>query len=255
MTYKRKEIIGDCTLYLGDCLEVMPEIGIVDHIICDPPYESIIHENNKKLSNGRHLKDKRNPFNSFGFDSVDNIREDFCNLVKCNGWLIAFCIAEGVKPWEIAINNAGLKYKRPCIWIKPDGMPQFNGQCPGLGFEMFVTAWCGKGHSKWNGGGKHGIYTYPKDSTNKQTEHPTEKPIKLMSALVKDFTNENDIILDPFMGSGTTIEACLKLNRKAIGIEKNEKWFDAACKRIESASKQDDIFFNYNKMQQVKLDL
>lgn len=158
--YKRKEIIGDCTLYLGDCLEVMKELDRVDHVVSDPPYEALVHENNKKLSKGRALKDKRNPFKEWDFEAVDTIREDICLNVKklSKGWFIAFCIVEGVKPWEIEINKSGIKYKRTCLWIKPDGMPQFNGQCPGIGYECFVTGWAGTGHSKWNGGGKHGVY-------------------------------------------------------------------------------------------------
>lgn len=238
----RKEIIGECTLYCGDCLEIMPTLGKVGHVICDPPYEAIIHENNKKLSKGPSLRDKRNPFNDFGFSSVDLIRDDFCRNINASGWLIAFCIGEGIKSWEQAINGAGHKYKRACLWIKPDGMPQFNGQCPGIGYECFVTAWCGSGHSKWNGGGKHGIYTFSKDSTNKASNHPTEKPIKLMEALVRDFTNHEETILDPFMGSGTTGVACVKLGRKFIGIESEPKYFDVACRRIEEAYKQPDLF-------------
>jgi site-specific DNA-methyltransferase (adenine-specific) len=237
-----KEHIGDCTLYLGDCLEIMPILDKVSHVICDPPYESLIHNLSKKLSKNGSLKDKRNPFNEFCFQSIDNIREQFVKSINADGWLIAFCIAEGVKPWEQAINGAGLKYKRPCLWIKPDGMPQFNGQCPGLGYECFVTAWCGAGHSKWNGGGKHGIYTFPKDSTNKYSTHPTEKPIKLMQALVSDFSNRTETILDPFMGSGTTGVACAKMGRKFIGIELDEGYFDIACKRIEEAYQQPDMF-------------
>jgi len=240
----RKEIIGDCTLYQADCLEVMEILDIVDHVICDPPYESALHDMNKKLATGRQLRNKRNPFNEFDFQSIDEIRDPFVRSIKANGWLIAFCIAEGIKPWEVAINAAGFKYKRPCLWIKPDGMPQFNGQCPGLGYECFITAWCGQGHSKWNGGGKHGIYTYPKDSTNKSSKHPTEKPIKLMEALVRDFTSHGQTILDPFMGSGTTGVACVKLGRKFIGVEIEQKYFDIACKRIEQAYKQPDLFIS-----------
>lgn len=256
--YRRKEIIGDCTLYLGDSLEIMPDLGVFDHIICDPPYEAIIHENNKKLSAGGQLKDKRNPFKEWDFDCVDDIRAPFCELAKekSRGWFIAFCIAEGVAKWEFQINESKMKYKRTCLWIKPDGMPQFNGQCPGIGYECFVTAWSGSGHSKWNGGGKHGIYTFPKDSSSKTSikdksgkiiTHPTEKPIKLMCEIIKDFTNHSEAILDPFMGSGTTGVACVKLGRKFTGIELDEKYFDIACKRIEEAYKQPDLFIEQPK--------
>ena len=242
MSWKRREVIGDCVLYLGDCLEVMGTLPTVDHIVCDPPYEELVHSANKKLAAGRILDNKRNPFNDFGFDSIDSIRENFVNLIKARGWFVAFCTAEGVAKWADVINESDIKYKRPCIWIKPDGTPQFNGQMPGMGYECFVTAWCGPGASKWNNGSKHGIYTFSKDSPNKASKHPTEKPIKLMRAIIKDFTNEGEYILDPFMGSGTTGAACAQMGRKFVGIELDEKYFDVACKRIEEAYKQPDLF-------------
>lgn len=237
----RKEVIGDCTLYHGNSLDLMESIGVVDHVICDPPYESIVHENNKRLSTGGPLKDKRNPFAVWDFESVEKIRDPFIEKIKCNGWFIGFCIVEGVKAWEETIRKYNLKYKRTCLWIKPDGMPQFNGQCPGIGYECFVTAWRGKGHSKWNGGGKHGVY-YCNKGDNRYGGHPTEKPVKLMAEIIRDFTNENETVFDPFMGSGTTGVACVKINRKFIGIELNEKYFDLSCKRIEEAYNQPDMF-------------
>jgi len=245
----RKEVIGDCTLYLGDCLDVMPTLNTVDHVICDPPYEALVHEKNKRLSTGGQLKDKRNPFTAWGFEAVDEIRKPFCAAVKkiSNGWFIGFCIIEGVKPWELEINQSGMKYKRACLWIKPDGIPQFNGQCPGTGYECFVTAWAGIGHSKWNGGGKHGVY-YCNKGDQRYGGHPTEKPIKLMAEIIKDFTAHGETILDPFMGSGTTGVACVKLGRKFIGIELDEKYFDIACKRIEEAYRQPDMFIEPPKV-------
>ena len=243
MTYKRKEVIGDCTLYLGDCLEVMPTLGKVDHVVCDPPYEDHVHKSSVKLAKNGSLRDKRNPFNEFDFQSIDNIRDKaiYCIERLCDGWFIAFCTIEGTAMWANALNQSSIKYKRPCLWIKPDGMPQFNGQCPGLGCEAFTVSWAGVGVSKWNGGGKHGIYTHSKGK-DRFGGHPTEKPVALMSDIINDFTNQSQTILDPFMGSGTTGVACVKLGRKFIGIELDEKYFDIACKRIEEAYRQSDMF-------------
>jgi DNA modification methylase len=72
--------------------------------------------------------------------------------------------------------------------------------------------------------------------------HPTEKPVELMRLFVEQSSNENDIVFDPFMGIGTTGFACQKSNRKFIGIEIEQKYFDIACKRIEEASRQKDLF-------------
>lgn len=246
----RTEIIGDCTLYPGDCLEIMPTLGKVDHIICDPPYEKEAHRKDRRVQKKSGIVAE-----ALDFDMItEDIRQQVCNLSKkiSEGWFIAFCQAEGVAPWRDCIESAEIKYKAPMIWIKPDGMPQFNGQHAGMGYESMVSAWCGKGRSKWNGGGKHGVYTFPKDSANKTSvakdekgkpiTHSTEKPIRLMEALVRDFTDPTQTILDPFMGSGTTLVACAKLGRKGIGIELEEKYFDIACRRVEEAYLQTDMF-------------
>lgn len=255
MTKKfREEVIGDSRLILGDCLDVMKDIGTVDHIITDPPYEEFLHQSNKKNTQMR-LKDGSTPFNDFGFDSIEDIREPFLSLVDARGWLLAFCVVEGVYRWSEAIKQAGLKYKRACIWIKPDGTPQFNGQCPGVGYECFVAAWCGAGISRWNGGGKHGTYTVNKASHDKASTHPTEKPVKLMDTLVFDFTNTGDVVLDPFMGSGTTGVSCVKAGRRFIGIEMDEKHFDVACKRIEEAYNQPDMFMVKEEKKQKQTEL
>ena len=243
MTYKRKEVIGDCTLYLGDCLEVMPTLGRVDHVVCDPPYEESLHKSKNSLrgpvrvDNGPDLK-------GLDFDSIDNIRDQIVQSASeiCAGWFIAFCTIEGVAKWADSINESSMKYKRGCLWIKPDSTPQLNGQGPAQGAECFVSAWNGQGHAKWNAGGKRGVYTHNTNQPDRTGLHPTEKPIPLMREILRDFTNQNEIILDPFMGSGTTGVACVKLGRKFIGIELDEKYFDIACKRIEEAYRQSDMF-------------
>jgi DNA modification methylase len=161
-----------------------------------------------------------------------------------NGWFIAFCTLEGIAKWADAIQLHGsLKYKRPCLWIKPDAMPQFSGDCPGIGAEGFVTAWCGSGRSKWNAGGKKGVYTHLKGGITRDGGHPTEKPISLMREILDDFTNVNQIVLDPFMGSGTTGVACVQLGRKFIGIELEPKYFQIACRRIGDELKRPRLDF------------
>lgn len=244
MTY-REEIIGDARLILGDCLEILPTLGRVDHVICDPPYESAIHKSNKELAQGRALRDKRNPFRAFGFDGIDNIRSAVVSAASAasSGWFIAFCTIEGIAKWADEIGkHDGIKYKRPCLWIKPDAMPQFAGDCPGIGAEGFVTAWCGAGRSKWNAGGKKGVYTHAKGGGDRHGDHPTEKPVSLMCEVVADFTVFGQTIADPFCGSGTTGVACAKLGRKFIGIEIEPKYFDIACRRIEEAYRQPRLF-------------
>ncbi|MGL5736613.1 MAG: DNA-methyltransferase, partial [Beijerinckiaceae bacterium] len=148
---------------------------------------------------------------------------------------LAFCTVEGTWEWAQAVNASPMKYKRACAWVKPDSTPQLNGQGPAQGYECFVTAWAGTGHAKWNAGGKRGVYTHLVNNPDRTGLHPTEKPVSLMAEILTDFTNEGQLIADPFMGSGTTGVAAVRMGRRFIGIEKDPRYFDLACKRIEAA--------------------
>jgi len=236
---QRVEIIGRATLIEADCRDVLPLLS-VDHVISDPPYEAVMQNKWGVLS--RNAPSSHVRHEELGFDAIDDIREAVAQGIfsACSGWAILFCMAEGVRAWRDCIEATGAKYKRAMVWVKPDAMPQFNGQGPSVGHEMMVAAWYGKGHSSWNGGGKPGVFTYNKNTVG--SEHPTQKPLPLMKRLVELFTNEGQTILDPFMGSGTTGVAAVQMGRDFIGIEREEKYFDIACKRIEDAQRQGDLF-------------
>lgn len=230
--------IGDCRLYQGNCLTVMEALELVDHTISDPPYEAIMH---KAKAAARKLRiDGGVEIKALDFESIDDIRAPFTALAatKTTGWFIAFCAPEGVKPWADEINPSAMKYKRACVWIKPDSTPQMNGQGPAMGAENFVCAWAGKGFAKWNAGGKRGVYNHPCNPPDRDGRHPTEKPWRLMAEILTDFTNAGQTILDPFMGSGTTLVACAKTGRKGIGIEQDPTYFQVACERVEKAIAQ-----------------
>jgi DNA modification methylase len=232
------EQIGDATLYLGDCLEILPTLGPVDAVISDPPYERHMHDAKAKRRTIR--TDGQKDQDPIDFASIEDIRQQFCHLAKdiCGGWFLAFCTPEGVAPWRDAIAAAGMRYKRACVWVKPDSAPQFNGQGPAMGAENFVAAWAGKGHSRWNGGGRRGVFTHNSKQPTRTGLHPTEKPVPLMSELVSLFTDPLDVVIDPFMGVGTTGIACAQTVRKFIGIEISEKYFDIACRRLEQEYSQ-----------------
>jgi DNA modification methylase len=217
----------------------LPTLGPVDHFISDPPYEADAHRKDRRITG----KNRGTIATAFSFDAIDGIREEIAaKMVSgCRGWLLAFCMAEGVAPWRDAIEAAGAKYKRAMVWIKPDAMPQFNGQGPAAGFESIVAAWCGSGYSRWNGGGRPGTFYHNKNVGGKH-EHETQKPVPLMSELVDLFSNPGDLICDPFMGSGTTGVSAVALGRHFTGIEAEERYFDIACRRVAEAMKQQDLF-------------
>jgi site-specific DNA-methyltransferase (adenine-specific) len=239
----RTEVIGDATLYLGDCLEVLPTLGRVDHVICDPPYSNVVHD-----TRGRRGGDLRNDggpdLERLGFAAITGTQGQVSELVAeiCEGWFLAFSDIFALPGWRDSVLSAGAKSKSVCIWIKPDCAPQFNGQKPATGFECIGVFWCGDGFSKWNAGGKRGVYTHLTNPSSRHGGHPTEKPVSLMRELLGDFTNAGQTICDPFMGSGTTGVAALQLGRKFIGIELDPGYFDIACKRIEQAWKQPRLF-------------
>ncbi len=234
------------TLYLGDCRGILPTLGKTGHVIGDPPYEAVMQDKWGALS--RNAPSSHVRYEALTFGSIDDIRSEVA-LRACQvsaGWLIFFCMAEGVRAWRDALEAAGARYKRAMVWHKPDAMPQFNGQGPSVGFEMMVAAWCGEGHSRWNGHGRPGTFTHNKNTPG-GSEHETQKPLPLMKELVELFTSPGETICDPFMGSGTTGIAAVKLGRKFTGIEIQTRHFDIACRRISEALKQPDLFIESPK--------
>jgi DNA modification methylase len=107
-------------------------------------------------------------------------------------------------------------------------MPQMSGDRPSVGFEPCTIAHA-QGPMRWNGGGRQALWTYNTAKGYNRPDHPCPKPEALMSHLVTDFTDDGDTILDPFMGSGTTLVAAKRLGRKAIGIELEEKYCEIAA--------------------------
>ena len=196
---------------------------------------------NAKASAARIIRtDGRTDIKSLDFDCIDDIRDDVAGLIAdvCDGWSLIFCTPVGVGRWADAINATTAKYKRACIWVKPDSTPQLNGQGPAMGYENVIASWCGSGKSKWNAGGKRGVYTHLTNPKDRHGVHPTEKPLRLMKELLADFTNEGDLICDPFMGSGTTGVACAQMGRKFVGVELNRNYFDI-CLLYTSPSPRD----------------
>lgn len=236
---ERVEVIGRATLIQADCRDALPLLS-VDHVISDPPYEAVMQNKWGVLS--RNARSSHVRHETLAFDAIDEIREAVAQGIfsACNGWAILFCMAEGVRAWRDCIEATGAKYKRAMVWVKPDAMPQFNGQGPSVGHEMMVAAWYGEGLSAWNGGGKPGVFTYNKNTIGAQ--HPTQKPLPLMKRLVGLFSNPDQTICDPFMGSGTTGVAAVQMGRDFIGIELDPGYFDIAVRRIEDAQRQGDLF-------------
>jgi hypothetical protein len=249
------ETIGDCTLYLGDCREILPTLGRVHHVLTDPPYGADAHAGGHRILSIVGTKRRDTIAAPLSFSSLSDDTMHFVSQYcadYCDGWGLAFCQVEMVGDWRKSFESAGARWARGMAWVKPDSSPQLSGDRPAQGFESIALAWCGSGRSVWNGGGKRGVFVMSKHDPGMghgglKNEHETQKPVKLMSELVHLFSANAQTILDPFMGSGTTGVACVKLGRKFIGIEIDERYFDIACRRIEEAYKQPDLFVEQEK--------
>ena len=230
----RVEQIGDATLYLGDCRDILPALGRVDAVISDPPYGD--SETHASHLSSITLRDGTPAGQALGFSgiSADELVAHARSWTSLAArWVVFSC------EWKHAhrLDEAGLLV-RLGIWRKPDGAPQFTGDRPGTGWEAIAI--CHRpGRKRWNGGGRHAVWTIPKGIGD---GHPTQKPVPLAMQFVQDFTEPGETVLDPFMGSGTTGVACAKLGRKFIGIEIEPKYFDIACRRIEQSYRQPDMF-------------
>ncbi len=227
----RKEVIGDCTLWLGDCREIMPMVGKVDAVITDPPYSANTHEM-AKTNKGKGHGSKLVTFEALGAGEFAEV-VDLC-LGAARGWVVMTCDYQHAADF---VRHE--KFIRLGAWVKPNPMPQVSADRPGQGFETVLILHSGGVAKAWNRGGGSGVWTVPVHSG---AEVPTQKPLRLLSAFVTDFTAPGQVILDPFLGSGTTAVAAMKYGRRCIGIEANEDHFDIACRRIEAAYAQPDLF-------------
>jgi site-specific DNA-methyltransferase (adenine-specific) len=237
------------TLHLGDCIEYLRTLPdkSVDHVITDPPYEAEAHTLQRRVKRGNGgqttMEDGRvayvEPlsFEPLSFELRQAAAREFARLAR--RWVVCFGQVEAAMTWRDALVEGGLVYRRTGVWVKPDGMPQYSGDRPGMGYESIVIAHA-PGRSTWNGGGRHGVWTFNKigPADRNRTGHETQKPVLLMEALVRDFTDPGETILDPFAGSGTTGVAAIRLGRKFIGCERDPKYHAVAVKRLSQAREQ-----------------
>lgn len=210
----RVEHIGDATLYLGDCLEILPTLGKVDAVICDPPY-GIDYGRAGGFSASHGWGQWRE---NVAWDQKRPAREVFDAIMSCSRNQII---------WG---GNYFTDFLPPTMqWLVWD-----KGQ------RDFSLADCEFAWSSQHKAAR--IFDYARGKALQDgKEHPTQKPVALMEWCL-GFVPNAKTILDPFMGSGTTGVACAKLGRKFIGIELEPKYFDIACRRIEAAYKQPDFF-------------
>lgn len=202
----RKEVIGDATLYLGDCREIAGAWSRSSAVVSDPPYG--IDYAHAGGGGGKHTVRNTGPIagDAEPFDPAP--------------WL---CF-ETVILWGGNHFSARLPHGRWLAWDKLAGMKAFDS------FSDVEFAWM-------NGRGKDRIFSHlwkgicQASEKDGRREHPTQKPVALMEWCI-GFTPQGARIIDPFMGSGTTGVAAMRMGRKFVGVEIDPRFFDVACRRI-----------------------
>ena len=216
-------------IYNEDCLEGMKRIpdGSVDCIVTDIPY----NECNRTDNGLRNLdKDKAD----IGCFDITELTDMLCN--KTRGSIYMFCGFNQVSDIRMAMTAKSLS-TRIIVWEKTNPSPMNGNKIWLSGIELCVFG--KKSKATFNLHCKNTVLRYP-CGVNKI--HPTQKPIALMSYIVNASTKEGDIVLDPFMGSGTTAIACIREKRNFIGFEINKEYYDKACKRIQLEMAQPSLF-------------
>lgn len=209
----REEVIGDCRLILGDCRDILPTLGKVDAVVTDPPYGIGADAHAGPAASGW------TQWTVSGWDSARPAANIFAAILACSKHQII---------WG---GNYFTDYLPPSmqwlIWDK--GQRDFS-------LADFEMAW-----SSQNKAAR--IINFPRAKALQDgKEHPTQKPLEVMKWCLDMLPADVNTILDPFMGSGTTGVACVKLGKSFIGIEREPSYFDIACRRIEQAYKQPDMF-------------
>ena len=241
--------MSEVKLYNGDCLVEMKKVEdkSIDLILTDPPY-IISRETNFSKGGGDSSK-----YGSLSMDfgewdkkplDLENLFNEWNRILKDGGTLIIFYdIFKMQELYEIALKY-GFKQPRIGIWRKTNTVPinakiNYLSNCR----EYFISFCKGK-KATFNSYYDEAYYEYPIVGGSERTIHPTQKPLELMKDLIKVNSNENDTILDCFMGSGTTGDAAISLYRNFIGIELNKEYFEIARDRIEyKLNKQKEKLF------------
>lgn len=217
----------------GDCLEIMKQIPdeSIDLIVTDPPY--LINYETNRRKNKHH--DFCSPIlNDNNCEFIHNYINECYRILKKDKAMYMFCNCDNVDYFKQEIQKKDFKIKNIIIWKKNnwtagDLKAQFGKQ-----YEMIFLA--NKGRCEFNGKRLTDVWEFNRVCGKKQF-HQNQKPVELLEQCIIKHSNENDIVFDGCMGSGSVGIACKNTNRNFIGIELDEKYFNIAKERIENYGK------------------
>lgn len=258
-----------CRIMHGDCVRILCDMDddSAGCAIYDAPYSDHTHKAQRQGCTGytepsrpgaQRAQFSRN--RDLGFAALtDELRNIVASQLAriTQRWILAFTDDRGLQPWSDAFAAHGIEWLRTGVWRKLGATPQFTGDRPAQAVE-FIYIGHRPGKKRWNGGGRHAwwevderadplIYEHAvvqnRGGIDGKRLHTTQKPLSLMEALVRDFTDKDELILDPFAGSGTTIAACKRLGRRGTGIELDEKYAALAARRVDGFVEQRSFDF------------
>ena len=227
----RKELVNK--IFHADCIEAMKELPekSIDLVVTDPPYKTITGGDSNGKNSTRPkgmLSGNRKLFKHQKLKISDWIPEIY-RVLKNETHCYIFTNFLNLKEMLIEAEKAGFKLHNLLIWEKNNCTPSqyYMKNCE---YVLFLR----KGKAKWINdiGGSKTVHRFDNIIGNKT--HPTEKPVDLLEFYIKNSSNEGDIVLDPFMGSGSTAIACINTNRRFIGFELDEKYYKIAIERIKN---------------------
>jgi len=221
-------------MLLGSCLDStfgLATLGdkSIDVTITDPPYEAEAHTKQRRqkgatrvAGGNQEFREVRNAALKFASITADERSAAAAQIARVTKHrALVFCQAEAIAAWRDAFNSAGMPYRRAIPWVKPDAMPSLHGKWPGQAWEAIVVAQHTGAPPPPCGGKaiyfKNGYYEFSRER-GKQP-HETTKPLELMRAIVEEFTDPGELVLDAFAGSGTTGVACRMHGRRFVGWE------------------------------------
>lgn len=267
-TSSKKGVAAEMNKVLqGDCFDLLPQIkdGSVDLVLTDPPY-GIANEvkitrsrNSQKFGKAKEITHDFGEWDKFeGFDDFMNFTKRWVDLVvpklKGGAMLVSFFDKDRINFLSHYLQQQyGFKIKGYFAFIKQNPVPQARKVKFMNGWEI-AGIWQkpdGKATFNYECGQQPDYIFLPICGGNERTEHPTQKPLKAIYPFIRYFSNKNDLILDPFAGSGTTAVAARNLDRNFIAIEKEEKYVDIINRRLaefnikRAESRSDQLGFDW----------
>jgi hypothetical protein len=213
-------------------LDSLPDMS-VDVILTDPPYSEHTHSKQWRAAklHAQGMPGVGKSHGQLGFPPMTETEgrwfgEQCDRLVK--RWVVIFSDLEWFHSWRDWIP---LPLVRACVWDKVDSAPQFTGDRPAAGAEVFLL-FHRDGRKRWNGGGRRNVFRHAVNGEKGIKPHPTTKPLALMQELVELFSEPGELVCDPYAGSGTTGVACRMLGRRFLGWESDANMAEIARRRI-----------------------